>query len=217
MVFNDRSFPRVSGDHSLNPIPRSTFARSMNRQAWLRVSFAVIGVVIGCALVIDKRSSELAIWNLTFLLLLPIPIGVLWLLLAEKWKVLLHIIILPALLGYLAFQGLDWFYWPRNIRFQFSSPGATGSFHRVQFQNQVGDQWVDGPSVEGWPMRVSFPDLDSDGYDDIRIVEESGRGGDVIEFLYIPNSKDGVYWKAHRMDSRLSASYRPAGICHRCP
>jgi len=190
----------------------------MNRQAWLRASFAALGVVTGCALVIDKRSSELAIWNLTFLLLLPTPIVVLCLLLAEKWKVLLHLLIVPALLGYLAFQGLDWFYWPRNIRFQFwSPPGATGSYHCVQFQHQVGDQWVDGPLVEGWPMKVSFPDLNSDGHKDIRISEEKDHSGRVIEFVCLPNAKDGIYWKAHRMDSRLSASYKPAGICHNCP
>ncbi|HEY8962487.1 MAG TPA: hypothetical protein VIM57_09800, partial [Luteolibacter sp.] len=87
----------------------------------------------------------------------------------------------------------------------------------VQFQNQVGDQWLDGPSMEGWPMKVAFPDLDSDGHKDIRVLEEKDLSGRAIEFVYIPCANDGIYWKAHRMDSRLSARYKPAGICHNCP
>jgi len=71
--------------------------------------------------------------------------------------------------------------------------------------------------MEGWPMKVAFPDLDSDGHKDIRVLEEKDLSGRAIEFVYIPCANDGIYWKAHRMDSRLSARYKPAGICHNCP
>jgi hypothetical protein len=176
----------------------------MKRQAWLRASFALLGVFMGVALVIDKQSSELAIWNLTFCLLLPIPIVVLVLMLAQKWKILMHFLLVPALLGLIAFLSFNWIYWPSSIRFSFGTPpGSSGSYHVVQFEHKIGDQWIEGPTVEGWPLRVAFPDIDSDGYSDIRVVEENGRRGDAIEFVYIPSAKDGIYWKTHRMDSRL--------------
>jgi len=195
-----------------------TFARNMKRQAWLRASFGLLGVLIGVALVFDKQSSELAIWNLTFCLLIPMPIVVLILMLAQKWKILMHFLLLPALLGFIAFQCFNWFYWPSDLRFSFGSPlGASGSFHAVQFYHKNADQWIEGPEVEGLPMRVTLPDLNSDGYKDIRVVEENSHRGDAIEFVYLPNAKDGIHWKTHRMDSRLSATYKPAGISHNNP
>jgi hypothetical protein len=110
------------------------------------------------------------------------------------------------------------FYFPSNIRWSFGSPpGSSGSYHTVQFFENVGDVWIEGREVEGWPMRVAFPDLNSDGYKDIRVVEENDQRGDAIEFVYIPNATDGIHWKAHRMDSRLSATYKPAGISHNNP
>jgi hypothetical protein len=190
----------------------------MNRQAWLRAFFAVLAVVVGFALVINKQSSELDLWCLAFFLLLLFPMAFLFLALAEKWRILFHFLLLPALFGFLAFQCFNWLYWPSNIRFSFGTPpGASGSYHTVQFYHKIGDHWIEGPEVEGWPLRVAFPDLDSDGYKDIRVVEENGHKGDAIEFVYVPNAKDGIYWKAHRMDSRLSATYKPAGIFHNYP
>ena len=187
----------------------------MSRQAWLRSLFAVLAVVVAFALVIDKRSSELALWHIVFLLGLPVPVAILFLALAEKWKILLHFLLLPALLGFLAFHCFNWLYWPSDIQFSFGTPpGASGSYHVVQFYHQIDGRWIEGPTVEGWPMQVAFPDLDSDGYKDIRVVKENGHEGGAIEFVYIANAKDGIYWKAHRMDSRLSATYKPAGIFH---
>jgi len=185
----------------------------MNRQTWFKSLFAVLAVIVGFALVIDKQSSELALWYLLFLLLLLVPIAILFLALAGKWKILLHFLLLPALLGFLTFQCFNWLYWPSNIRFIFgASPGASGSYHVVQFYHEINGRWIEGPWVGGWPMRVAFTDLDSDGCKDIRVVQENSRSGDAIEFVYIPNAKDGIYWKARRMDAGLSATYEPAGI-----
>ena len=190
----------------------------MKRQVWLRALFAILGVLVGFALVIDKQSSELGLWNLTFTLFLLAPIAVLFLALAEKWKILLHLLLVPSLLGFLAFQSFNWFYWPSNIRFSFGTPpGSSGSYHEVHFYHKVGPSWIEGPTVEGWPMRVAFPDLDSDGYKDIRVTEELGHRGDAIEYVYIPHARDGIYWKIHRMNSRLSTTYKPAGIFLNCP
>ena len=190
----------------------------MNRKAWLRALFAVLAVLVGYALVVDKQSSELALWHLALLLLLVVPLATLFLALAGNWKFLLHFLLLPALLGLLAFQCFNWLYWPSDIRFSFGTPpGASGSYHAVQFYQKIGHHWIEGPEVEGGPLRVAFPDLDSDGYKDIRVVEENDHRGDAIEFVYIPNAQKGIYWKSHRMDSRLSATYKPAGISYNNP
>jgi hypothetical protein len=183
------------------------------------VIFAALGVLVGLALVFDKRSSDMALWFLLgYFVILIVPIAILFLVLAGKWKILFHFLLVPALLGYLAFQCLNWFYWPPNIRFSVGTPpGSSGSYHVVQFDHRIGDQWIEGPTVEGWPMRVTLPDLDSDGYKDIRVVEENSHIDDAIEFVYIPNAKDGIHWKIRRMDSRLSATYKPAGISHNNP
>jgi len=190
----------------------------MSRHAGLRALIAAFGLLVGVSLVIDKQSSELAIWGLCGLLFLPLPIVALFLMLAEKWKILLYFLVVPVLLGFFAFQGFDWLYWPRNIHFKFwSPPGASGSYHVVGFEHKVGDRWIEGPTVEGWSLRVAFPDLNSDGYRDIRIVEENSPSEDAIEFVYISNPTDGIYWKTHRMNSRLSVTYKPAGISFHQP
>jgi energy-coupling factor transporter transmembrane protein EcfT len=190
----------------------------MNRQTTLRAIFAVLGLAVGFALVIDRQSSNMGLWFLASIYLILAPIALLFLAVAGKWKVILYFILVPPLLGFLAFQCFNWFYFPSNIRWSFGSPpGSSGSYHTVQFFEKVGNAWIEGPEVEGWPMRVAFPDLNSDGYRDIRVVEEKDHRGESIEFIHIPNATDGVHWKTHRMDSRLSAAYKPAGISHNNP
>ena len=191
----------------------------MKPRRWLRAIFAVIGLSFGIALVIDKQSSETALWYLSFFFLIFIaPFVVLVLAIGRKWKILWHLVLLPTFLGYLGFHLFNWLYWPSNIRVGFGSPpGSSGSYHVAQFYHRVGTDWLEGPSVEGWPMRVSFPDLNSDGHKDIRVIEENTHRGDSIEFIYIPESKDGVYWAPHRMESRLCASYAPSRFYHNSP
>jgi len=191
----------------------------MKPRLWLRALFAVLGLSLGVALVIDKQSSETALWILSFLFLLFIaPIVVLALAIARKWKILLHLILVPALIGYLGFHLFNWIYWPSTLRVGFGSPpGSSGSYHVAQFYHRVGTEWLEGPSVEGWPMRVSFPDLNSDGHNDIRVIEENCHSGDAIEFVFIPDGKDGIFWKPQRMDSRLSAAYDPSRFFHNYP
>jgi hypothetical protein len=191
----------------------------LKNRPWLRALFAVIGLSLGVALVVDKQSSETALWSLSLLLLVFIlPIVVLVLAIAKKWKTLLHLVLLPALLGYLGFHVFNWIYWPSDIRVGFGSPpGSSGSYHVAKFYHRVGTDWIEGPSVEGWPMRVSFPDLNSDGHKDIRVIEENGHGGDAIEFVFISDAKDGIFWKPQRLDSRLSAAYKPSRFFHNYP
>lgn len=198
---------------------RFTFARKMKPRPWLRALFAVMGLSLGVALVIDKQSSETALWFLSLLLVVfVLPIVVLVLAIARKWKTLLHLVLLPALFGFIGFQVFNWIYWPSDIRVGFGSPpGSSGSYHVAQFYHRVGTEWIEGPLVEGWPMRVSFPDLNSDGHKDIRVIEENSHSGDAIEFVFIPDAKDGIFWKPQRVDSRLSAAYEPSHFFHNYP
>ncbi len=191
----------------------------MKQPPWLRALFAVIGLSLGVAFVIDKQSSEGALRLFLFpLLFFILPIIVLVLAVAQKWKALLHLVLFPALLMYLGFHVFDWIYWPSDIRVGFGSPpGGSGSYHIAQFYHRVGPKWIEGPSVEGWPMRVSFPDLNSDGHKDIRVIEERGNSGDAIEFVFIPDAKDGIFWKPERVDSQLSAAYEPLRFLHNYP
>ena len=184
-------------------------ARRWNPFRWLRALFAVLGLWLGIALVLDKQSSESGLWMLTTVfVMLGLPIVVLMLLVTWQWRILLDIILAPALLAFLGFHAFHWVYWPSNLRVGFGSPpGASGSYHVAQFYHKVGAEWIEGPMVEGWPMRVSFPDLNSDGHKDIRVIEETGNRGDAIEFVFVPDGKDGIFWRPHRMESRLSVWY----------
>lgn len=173
----------------------------------------MLGVLVGLALVVDKRSSEPILWLLLVLPAIGFPIVILFLMIAEKWKVILNFALIPLILGYLAYHSFHWIYWPSNIRFGFHSPSrASGTYHVVRFYHQIGDQWIDGPSVEGWPMTVSFPDINSDGYEDIRVMKKHLRNEGAIEFVFLPHAMDGIHWKSYRTNAKLSATYKPAGF-----
>jgi hypothetical protein len=191
----------------------------MKPRRWQRALSAILGLSLGVALVLNNLSNESALRILSGLLLVFVaPIGVLVLAMAGKWKILFHLILVPALLGFLVFHLFNLIYWPSDIRVSFGNPpGSSGSYVVAQFHHRVGEGWVEGPSVEGWPMSVSFPDLNSDGFKDIRVIEAHGHRGDAIEFVFVPDAKDGIFWKPHRMDSRLSAAYEPAHFFYHYP
>lgn len=111
-------------------------------------------------------------------------------------------------LGYAAFEATWHWLVPSNINFEFSYPGASGSYHAVRFHFKVNGQWIAGPSVEGWPVTVRFPDLNGDGHPDIRVTETNGSG--VVEFVYLPDDNGKVYWHLVKNSSALSAAYEPA-------
>ncbi len=104
---------------------------------------------------------------------------------------------------------------PANISFAFSYPGNTGSYHAVQFYFKDNGQWLEGPSVEGWPLTVSFPDLNGDGYPDIRVVPNVGEGA--VEFVFLPKNDGHVFWRPVKNDTNLSAAYEPANYFSNYP
>ena len=114
------------------------------------------------------------------------------------------------LLAYLGFQITTRYLVPSDIRYEFTYPGNTGTYHMVQFYFRENGRWLEGPSVQGWPMKVSFPDLNGDGHRDIRVIERQDPGGGAVEFVYLPRNDGHIFWRAVRNDTRLSAAYLAA-------
>jgi hypothetical protein len=104
---------------------------------------------------------------------------------------------------------------PSYIRYTVSYPGNVGSYHEVRFQFRHNGQWLDGPTVEGWPMTFSFPDLNNDGYRDIRVTDKYEQKS--VEFTYMPKNDGRCFWHPVKNNSRLSASYPPANYYSNYP
>jgi hypothetical protein len=108
--------------------------------------------------------------------------------------------------------GINWITYgilvPPYIRFIVSYPGNVGDYHKVQFYFKHDGRWSEGPTVDGWPMTVSFPDLNHDGHRDIKVTENSS--GKSVEFIYLPKNDGRCFWRPVKNDSRLSAAYPPA-------
>jgi len=94
---------------------------------------------------------------------------------------------------------------PKRISYEFSY-GQSGSWHEVQFRSIERGEAVKGPRVGGCPLRVSFPDLNSDGHRDIR-VQGSGR---LTEYEYLPDSDGPSHWRLVRNEGFM-VSYPPDG------
>ncbi|MEM1058526.1 MAG: hypothetical protein AAGK14_04695 [Verrucomicrobiota bacterium] len=109
-----------------------------------------------------------------------------------------------------------WLWQPSHVRFFVSNPGATGSYQMMEFEHWMDGGWIEGPTVEGWPMYLTFPDIDGDGFQDIR-VQDTVHAGGVIEFIYQPKALDGVYWKPGRLEGRLTAGYPPSSTFYNYP
>jgi hypothetical protein len=97
---------------------------------------------------------------------------------------------------------------PKRISYEFSY-GQSGSWHEVQFRSIEGGETVKGPWVGGYPLRVSFPDLNSDGHRDIR-VRGSAR---LTEYEYLPDSDGPSHWHLVR-NVGFQVSYPPDGHYH---
>jgi hypothetical protein len=110
-------------------------------------------------------------------------------------------------LAFSAFQITSHCLVPSNIDYAFSYPGNTGSYHMVQFYFRHDGHWLEGPSVEGWPLTVSFPDLNGDGHPDIRVTDNANGGS--VEFVYLPKNDGHCFWRAVKNETRLSAGYPP--------
>lgn len=109
------------------------------------------------------------------------------------------------LLG-LAVAAFRWsFLHPKRISYEFSY-GQSGSWHEVQFRSIEDGENVKGPWVGGHPLRVSFPDLNSDGHRDIR-VRGTGR---LAEYEYLPDSGGPRHWRLVRKNG-FEVSYPPDG------
>jgi len=104
---------------------------------------------------------------------------------------------------------------PPEIQYEVSYPGNTGSYHKVQFYFKHDGRWLEGPSVEGWPMTMSFPDLNKDGHRDIRVFKNGTNTS--VEFLYLPQNDGHCFWRAVKNDSELSAAYPPGNYFSNYP
>ena len=98
-----------------------------------------------------------------------------------------------------------WFHSP-GITYQFSY-GQTGGWQEVQFTHVVQGHQIQGPWVGGWPLSVRFPDLNHDGFPDIRVLGDDR----VAEFVYLPNNDGKCFWHLLKNDGFL-VSYPPDGV-----
>ena len=104
---------------------------------------------------------------------------------------------------------------PSGIRLEFSYPGNTVSYQRLRVYFLQGKEWMEGPELEGWPMRVTFPDLNYDGHFDLRVTSIYQKG--TVEFIYLVKSDGRRFWHEVRDDSDLSVSYPPDGVAAKWP
>ena len=79
---------------------------------------------------------------------------------------------------------------PANIHYNFDY-GQSGSWHEVQFTHTEHGQEIKGPWVGRWPVRVRFPDLNHDGYPDIRVI---GDRDEIAEYVYLPHNDGKCFW-----------------------
>lgn len=179
--------------------------------------FGIIAVATGVLFAFSNMNSDPDIVLCEFVLGLPVILlaggiscyfngkAIRLKLLTRKIATVRHCAILIA--GYAAYRLAAGCLVPSNIEFQYSYPGNTGTFQEVQFYFKQDGHWLNGPMVEAWPMTVSFPDINHDGYPDIRVTENPNRG--CVEFLYLPKNDGRSFWQLARNDSRLVAVYAP--------
>lgn len=94
---------------------------------------------------------------------------------------------------------------PKRITYAFDY-GQSASWHEVQFHSIEAEGIVKGPWIGGYPLSVSFPDLNADGHRDIR-VRGNGR---IAEYEYLPKPDGARYWHLVRNEGFM-VSYPPDG------
>lgn len=100
-------------------------------------------------------------------------------------------------------------YWlhPANIHYTFDY-GRSETWQEVQFTHTVNGKEIKGPWVGGFPLCVRFPDINNDGYRDIRVI---GNGpDDIVEYIYLPQNDGNCFWHLLK-SSVLGRSYPPDG------
>jgi hypothetical protein len=128
------------------------------------------------------------------------------------WRFLTAVTVLAfvcsGLLYFVVWQNLH----PRHIRYKFNyGSGASGTWHEVQFYSDYSAKEAKGPWVGGWPLKVSFPDLNKDGFQDIQVHHGNW---DIVEFVYQPLVSEDKCWKLHRNEGPLMVHYPPSGIIY---
>jgi len=171
----------------------------------------VVGSVVAAVCQLDSNSVN---WDTVFIIaaLVSAPFSVLStvMIVCKKWqslKMALIIYVGAPLLAWALFSVILRILIPPYIRYTVSYPGRVGSYHKVQFQFKHNGQWLEGPTVEGWPMTFSFPDLNNDGYRDIKVTDNYDFKS--VEFIYLPKNDGRCFWRPIGNNSRLSASYPP--------
>lgn len=97
---------------------------------------------------------------------------------------------------------------PSHIAYEFEY-GQTGGWQAVQFSEPDGQGGqIEGPWVGGYPLSVSFPDLNGDGHRDIRV---KGGGGMLAEFEALPVPQGDKRWRYVR-GSGFRMHYLPEGL-----
>jgi hypothetical protein len=94
----------------------------------------------------------------------------------------------------------------QGVRYEFSY-GQSPTWQAVQFSYIQNGVTVKGPWIGSYPVRVSFPDIDHDGYRDIRIT----GNGRLTEYRFLPDGRGkNQYWTLIQ-NSGYKISYKVDG------
>jgi hypothetical protein len=97
---------------------------------------------------------------------------------------------------------------PANIHYEFQY-GQSGGWSAMQFTHTEHGHEIKGPWVGGNPLRVRFPDLNHDGYPDIRVLSDNGG---IVEYVYLPQNDGKHFWHLVRgWRQGFDISYPPDG------
>ena len=105
----------------------------------------------------------------------------------------LSLVFIMIFVPFFAYYGMWFFQNPLyfgGLRYKFEY-GHSPSWQAVQFSLFRDGEYVEGPWVGAYPLRVSFPDINGDKYRDIRIDGYAG----VVEYQFLPErGAHGQYW-----------------------
>ncbi len=105
------------------------------------------------------------------------------------------------------YEGVWHWLHPANIHYTISCNGSE-TWQEIQFTHTENGKEIEGPFVAGSSMCVRFPDINNDGYPDIRVI---GSGaGNIVEYIYLPQNDGRRFWHLLK-SSGLARSYPPDG------